>query len=252
MSRPKALVFGHSHMGALLTAFERAAANGQSSVDLVSYQFLRDERPHIVNIDGKWRYHPECQSELREMIRTVAPSIIVSMLQGEGPALAGLAMPARPFEFYFPGEQHELERSHEIVPFDLLLEACRYEHRLISNLLDEVVPFGVPAVALSPPPPVGDADFIFAAAPKGTAFANNMRERGLPPLAWRCRIWQLHVLAYRTIYEQHGIMFVNPPSEACDTKGCLRQPFWSDVFHANAEYGRLLLRQIESHVTGAA
>ena len=60
----KIVVFGHSHMGALLAAFDQQVAQGQQSCDLVSYQFLRADRQHIVNIDDTWRYNPECEQEL--------------------------------------------------------------------------------------------------------------------------------------------------------------------------------------------
>ena len=58
-SLPRVLVFGHSHIVALVNAHKAEAAAGEARFDLVSYQFLRDDRQHITNVDGKWRYHPD-------------------------------------------------------------------------------------------------------------------------------------------------------------------------------------------------
>jgi hypothetical protein len=79
-SLPKVVVFGHSHLGALLAAFDEQARQGQPSVELVFYQFLREDRAHIVNMDGQWRYNPECEAELSHLIARTRPAAIVSML----------------------------------------------------------------------------------------------------------------------------------------------------------------------------
>jgi hypothetical protein len=248
MSLPRILVFGHSHMGALLDAYGEAV-NDNRSFKLVSYQFMRSDRPHIVHTDGKWRYHPECEDELRRLIDTTGPAAVVIMLQGEQAASAGMIAPDRPFEFYFPGQQSDVGAITEIVPYDMMIETCRYEHRLISQLLDDLrSTILVPAYALSPPPPIGDSEFILASNPKHANIAGHLAKRGLPSINWRYRMWKLHTLALQTIYEERGMVFVDPPRESHGEDGFLLQPFWSDVFHANSQYGRLLMRQIESFV----
>ena len=250
MSLPRILVFGHSHMGALLEAYRAEAANDTQTFELVSYQFLREDRPHIVHLDGKWRYHPDCEKELGRMIQSSEPTVLASMLQGEQAVLAGMIAPEKTFEFYFPGEEAEFSAPAEIVPFDILFEMCQFEHRLISALLDNLKDLvSMPALALSPPPPIGDSDFILASNPNHANIGEYIHKHGLPLTHWRYRIWKLHTLALRAIYQEHGIAFVDPPRESQGDDGCLLNPFWSDVFHANARYGHLLLRQIQSFVT---
>jgi hypothetical protein len=257
-SLPRVLVFGHSHMGALIEAYA-AAASGTVAFQLVSYQFLRPERPHIVLAEGKWQYHPECRRELHQLIAATRPRLLVSMLQGEQAILAGLTAPERPFEFFFPGEEAHCEEARgdevrgdetaEIIPFDALLESCKLEYGLISDLLDHLEGANArPSLALSPPPPIGDGDFILASGQQAN-IAELISARGLPATAWRRRVWRLHAEALRAIYRDHGIPFADPPAAAYGGDGCLLQPFWSDALHANSAYGQLLLRQIGAVLT---
>jgi len=247
MSLPRVLVFGHSHLGALMAANEGEAANDARRFEIVSYQFMREDRPHIVHLDGEWRYHPECEKELCALISSTGPDLVVSMLQGERATAAGLIAPEHPFEFHFPGEEKAFGPEAEIVPFDMLIEVCRWEHGLIGELLDRMRGHvRLPSVALSPPPPIGDDAFIVASNIRHADIGRYLRERGLPPKRWRYRVWKLHTLALRTIYWERGVAFADPPVGAQGEDGCLLREFWSDPFHANARYGHLLLGQIQS------
>jgi hypothetical protein len=252
-AQAKIVVFGHSHLGALLAAFAQQVSQGQQSCNLVSYQFLRTDRPHIVNIDDTWRYNPECEQELLQLIAETRPAAVISMLQGEQAVAAGMIMPEPRFDFYFPGEETDVpERGEEIVPFDLLFEACKTEYQLVSDLLDRLRRYiAVPFFAFCPPPPIDDPEFILASNPKHANIAEHLATRGLPATHWRYRIWKIHMAALRTIYEEHGVRFVEPPGDAIGSNGCLDARFRSDVFHANAAYGQLLLRQVQQLIKQA-
>jgi hypothetical protein len=101
MSLPTFLVFGHSHMHALIDAYNERATEARL-FDLVSYRFLREDREHIVNIGGKWEYHPDCLCELASLIETTRPEMLVSMLQGEQAIISGLIGPEKPFDSIYP------------------------------------------------------------------------------------------------------------------------------------------------------
>jgi hypothetical protein len=249
-SRPRILVFGHSHMGALQVAYAAEAAGGSAGGELVFYQFLREGRPHIILHDGKWQYHPDCRRELLDLIRATQPRLMVSMLQGEQAVLAGLVVPQLPFDFYLPEEEAATSTVAEIIPYDVLLECCKFDYRLICDLVDEVrTATAQPVIALSPPPPIGDRDFILANNLRHANIGEHIKQHGLPTTRWRRRLWQVHTEAIRSIYRERGIAFADPPAETCGADGCLLQPFWSDAIHANEAYGRLLLRQIRSLAT---
>lgn len=247
MALPKILVLGHSHLTSLLDAYKEQARENRA-VDLVFYQFLREDRSHIVNIAGHWQYHPDCVRELRDLIATTQPETLVVMLQGEQAILCGLTGPEKPFEFYFPNEAQQFDEAMEIIPFDILMEFCKEQHGLIPPLLDQIKSMTTaPAFALSPPPPVGSSALILS-HPRARELAAG---RELTPIIWRYRIWKLHVLALRTLYQQKGVQFIDPPGESYGEDGCLLQRFWSDALHANSRYGHLLLRQLNDHVTSA-
>src|SRR5262249_48132530 len=165
---------------------DEQVSHRRQSLELLSYQFLRTDRPHIVNIDNRWRYNPECEDELRRLIMTAQPTAIVSMLQGEQAVAAGLIMPERRFDFYFPGEEtHVAEPGQEIVPYDLLFEACKAEHQLVSDLMDRLRPLvTMPICAMCPRPPIDDDDFILASNPKHAIIAEHLATRGLPTKRW--------------------------------------------------------------------
>ena len=246
---PRRIVaFGHSHLGALAAAYATRAARTEPRYELVLYQFLRAERPHIVHVDKQgWRYHPEIEQELIELMATCDPEAVVILLQGEQAALAGFVAPVRPYDFIFPSETGYVpQTATEIIPYSVVFEVCKDRFRLIADFLD-LLGDSLPrnSFALSPPPIVGDRKFILDTKGRHSEITHHIDQFGLPPTAWRLRQLKVHMMALRSIYEERGIRFVDPPAIASGDDGCLRPELRSDVFHANATYGQLLLDQIE-------
>jgi hypothetical protein len=239
------LVFGRSHLQSLLDAYHELPT-GDKPFDLDSYQFLREDRTHIVNIDGKWQYHPDCLHELGSLIETTRPKMLVSMLQGEQAILSGLIGPESPFEFYFPGETTKFDESIAIMPFDLFLDYCKEAYDLITPLLtylNHII--SVPTLALSVPPPICNSEFIL----QNKGIRETLAGQKLAAASWRYRVWKSHALALRTIYYENGIQLIEAPRESYNEDGCLLRSFWADAFHANSRYGHLLLRQLKDLLT---
>ena len=239
-SLPKFLIFGHSHLEALLDAYSRVEPN-DLGFELVPYQFLHPDRSHIVNIDGKWQYHPECLCELQDLINATAPTILVSMLQGEQAILAGLVKPERPFEFYLPDESEAYGDSIEVMPFDMIFECCKEQYSVFSPFLAKLQSsISSPVFALSFPPPIDDPDFILA------NLHYSLEREQLASASWRYRIWKVHALVLQSIYEESGIPLIPPPPDSFDDNGYLRREFWQDAVHANVQYGHSLLQQLKN------
>jgi hypothetical protein len=249
MAKTRIVVFGHSHMDALLDAYSHRSLKEHLGIEIIFYRLMRKE--HSFYIHGKSEYNVELdERELRSLIQEVRPALVVGMLEGQQTALLGMVGPERPFEFCFPGEERHFEPSQEIVPYDMLLETCQEELIGISRCLKDLRPvMTMPALALCPPPPTPDAEFILAHFPPEVA--QSMRQRGIPPAAWRLRIWKLCVLALQAVHREHRMECLSPPPQSHDEEGFLLPSFWSDGIHANAEYGRLLIGQIERAVTAA-
>jgi tetratricopeptide (TPR) repeat protein len=176
-SLPKVIVFGHSHMAAMLAAFDQQTAAADKPFELLSYQFLRENRQHIINVGGKWRYHPECEQELRLLIEQNEPAVLVSMLQGEQAISSGLIAPQEPFNFYFPDDEdnHEENNDQNVIPFDIVLRMAKHQYQVISSFLDSTRTFmSMPTFALCPPPPIDDEEFILTSNPKHANIAEHL------------------------------------------------------------------------------
>ncbi len=246
MESQRVIAFGHSHLGALNAAYEKTGPEPSLSYALTTYQFLRSDRPHIVNVDNSWRYNPEIERELLHILDQTTPIAVVIMLQGDQAISSGLTAPAKPYDFFFPGEVgYSPSPGTEIIPFDLALSACKKTYHLIADFLD-LIRDRLPPVsfALCPPPPVGDREFILSSSTRHGNISSHIEKFGLPDAAWRRRIWKLHTTALRSVYEERSIAFIDPPPESFDEAGCLRIEYRGDVFHANVAYGQMLLDQI--------
>lgn len=243
----KIVVFGHSHLGALTAAYASADVRATLDFELFPFQFLRSDRPQFVNPDNAgWRYHPDIERELVELIKTVEPDAAVVMMHGEQAISAGLIAPAKPYDFFFPGETgYTPYPASEIIPFELMLKLTVAKYHTIADFLDFMRERLPPlAFGLCPPPPVGDRQFILNSGTQHEDISNQIKKYGLPSMAWRNRIWKINALAMREVYGARGIGFVDPPNAAFDDNG-LRPEYRADVFHANAAYGELLLKQID-------
>jgi hypothetical protein len=247
----KVVAIGHSHLGALAAAYANPGLRGERSFELSSYQFLRSDRAHIVHEDGKgWRYHPEIEKEVLALLDTVKPDAVTILLQGEQAVLAGLVPSVRPYDFFFPSEiGYVPDPTCEIIPFSIVFEVCKDRFRLIADFLD-LIGKSLPdnCFALGPPPLVGDRDFILNTKYRHGEIASHIEQYGLPSTVWRLRVWEVHMMALRSIYRERGIRFLEPPMTSCSAEGCLNAAFRGDVFHANAAYGQLLLAQIDEAV----
>ena len=62
---------------------------------------------------------------------------------------------------------------------------------------------------------------------------------------FRRKMYEVAVDVLRSNTEKHGGVFVPAPAEAFDEEGMLRADLVADPFHANADYGRLLLANID-------
>ena len=249
MSLTRVIAFGHSHLGALDLAYAQAGGRRDLPYELTTYQFLRNDRPQIVNLDEKgWRYHPEIAHDISALIDTIKPQAVVMMMQGEQAVSAGLIASAKPYDFYFPRETGYIPNAaSEIISFDLILKVFIAYYRIIGDFIDLIRGRLPPlSFAFSPPPPVGDRQFIIDSDTKHGNIACHIKKNGLPATAWRYRIWKINVMAMRAMYEARSIPFIDPPDGTANEDGCLRLDFRSDVFHANLAYGELLLGQIGS------
>jgi hypothetical protein len=241
----KVVLFGHSHLGAIVRAYDDKKTKAETTLDLYPIQCIRKGVPHIVHGQNGWEYHPDGIAELRSVIETVKPSAVFFSLQGEQAIWAGMLTPERPFDFFFPGDSPVVDGvDREVVPFDIIMDIAIGHHRLAADFLGQVQSLvTIPFFGISPPPPVGDTDFMMERL-RGHDVYPKLKERGLASKAWRRKMWRVHVLALAEIYRTHRCGFREAPDNALDREGFLPASMYGDAFHANNEYGALILEQM--------
>lgn len=241
----KVVLLGHSHLGAIVRAYEEQKTRQESDLHVHTIQCIRKDIPHIVHGSRGWEYHPDGVDELQRTIETVRPRVVFYALQGEQAVWAGVLPPERVFDFFFPGDAHIAGGSAgEVVPFDIIMEIARNHHRLAASFLDQVQSIvTVPSFGISPPPLVGDADFMIERL-RSFEIYPKLKEQGPAPRLWRQKMWRAHILALAEVYRARDCGFLDVPKDALDDEGFLKASLYGDAFHANKGYGALVLAQM--------
>ena len=106
------------------------------------------------------------------------------------------------------------------------------------------------AVVMVPSAPPAIDDVL--AIPGGTSspeLDEMVRELGVAPAALRRKFWKVCEEIFKETCERHGATFIPVPGETINESGFRRRKYWgSDWLHANAEYGELVLRQVDNLV----
>jgi hypothetical protein len=105
---------------------------------------------------------------------------------------------------------------------------------------------------LSPPPPKGNDDLLRPLLGIEPEFVRRANELGwglanipLTPAAMRLKLWALLQKKMKTIAARYGISCIEPPLEARDDAGFLKEGYWAhDATHADHAYGALYLWHI--------
>lgn len=97
---------------------------------------------------------------------------------------------------------------------------------------------------IAPPPPKADEDFIKDRMKRYRGQV--VEEFGLNPPSLRLKLWKIEMSVLESVCQGWGVGFVHSPPDACDKAGFLRREFYgADATHANVDYGRLVLSQLE-------
>jgi hypothetical protein len=111
---------------------------------------------------------------------------------------------------------------------------------------------------LAPPPPLPieavreclEVEPFFAQ--KAAQLGVELKTVKLVPDTVRAKVWKVLLGVYKALAQRYGAPLILPPTAATDAAGVLARDFWSgDVTHANADYGRLYVQTILSHLLDA-
>lgn len=244
MTKRRVIIVGDSHTAAVGQALlNRRKAGVVSAVPFEVHRIGR-EKPGGRAIDGPT---PEM---VVESLKAASPAdIMISMVGGNQYNVLGMLVHPEPFDFLLEDEGPSLlTPGARVVPL-AQLEAA-FDH-LIGRLGRQVEDFaaafpGAIRCHFEPPPPKADGDYI-----RNNAEGYFRTEENLPlqvsPAAFRRRLWVVQSRALARMCARLGLELLTAPPEAIDEQGFLtREAYGPDATHANASYGEMVLRKLET------
>lgn len=274
--RPRATLFGISHIKGLVQAFSQQAdfsersteilpwTRGSFSVDAdVAYSFVCGwwDKKHVgekpfFNADGT----VTCSPQLGALLRHVRPhpgDPVFFQLASVDAYAAGELVNLGPYDieprwdFSMPGVPAEPGRCPvRKKDVDAFIDAT------VRNVLASCVACrsllpGTPLFYVFAPPPVESDDYILAHAKAASPLHPTYAERyqllltyGVRPFSLRYKLIALVNDRLREALRGHGIGFIDPPAECLLPSGALDVRYALDMHHGNDAYNRQLLSRI--------
>lgn len=219
------LILGESHSVAISLAI--AASDEQS---LVSVDVRVDSEDSKINFDLFNFYNPDK---------------IVLAFGGTEHNIVGMIEGEPKFDFLWPPfDDFDPERT--LVPAAAIEEMLLWRIRSgLTRALRVRERFDCLAYALAPPPPFLSID---AKTILPSAFSA-LVEAGIAPAPIRRKLYAMQCALMKSLYEEHGIAFIDAPPKACDNDGFLLRKFWGrEPTHGNQHYGRILLQHLSKEL----
>jgi len=250
MRRRKMFILGDSHATAIAEAVrlrEESGATTTSPFEIFASRFEKSKA------NGKTIAGLSMEAAFEKLERAGKDDILVSALGGNQYNTLGLLESPVPFDMVDPITHAAPEKtSARIVPlaqmsasFDDFVGGIRPP---ISALKTR---FKGRVFHLNPPPPKSDNDYIKKNA-EGYFRTEGKVVLNVSPAGMRRRLWLAQTQGLTRLCAEMGIGFIDVPSEALDERGFLiRAAYGVDATHANAYYGELVLRRLETLFTTA-
>jgi hypothetical protein len=242
MSRPEAIVAGHSN----------AMALGLPVVARDAETRLVEIAPGRLGLVGAWPRPPEYWNALEQ----AAPGrdIVVSW-QGTEYLSRFLVAPEPLFDFV-PRARPESPflGGVRLVPESAVRALFAKSFADAADVFTRLVPRAARVLVPAPPPPKDDDDLIRRRIALEDGFRRRLEQLGesaetvsfTPPLL-RMKLWELTQDLLREAADRSGATYVACPLEARDEHGLLRREYWNDdITHANRAFGALMWRQMEA------
>jgi hypothetical protein len=241
MPQRRIVVFGDSHIHAIQEAIRHRKARHRE-VRVEALRLLKEKNNKII---GDTSFEA-----ILDIVRGLsANDIFVTVIGGNQHAVFSTIQHPAAFDFLLPGDSpDDVARNAELIPFrtlhDYFVSGIRSGDLKSIKALREATSAHV--VHLLAPPPKGDNAFIEDY--HDTRFAEeDIASLGVSSPALRMRFWRLQNLVIEEFCAELGIETLGPPAAARDPNGFLdRVCYANDATHANAEYGELVLQQLEA------
>jgi hypothetical protein len=233
--RKPILCVGHSHLAALQRAAQSCAGGSLQAINFWEHPGA------VLHTEAGVRFAPGIEASVR-----AHRGLLVSLLGGAAHNVLGMVAHPRRFDFVLPTRPElDFDARAECLPYRAVRELLSAQ---IEPYLQQMARLralsAVPLIHLAPPPPSADQQRLARDMP-WSLYPSSARE--VAPAALRLKLWLLHVELLAQWCQEHGIEFVPGPPQACDAAGFLREACYGDGAHANAQYGQLVLAQLEAY-----
>lgn len=239
------LIFGDSHTDALVRAIK---ARGDSpATSAITAWRLRKEK------NGKQIGDMSLEEFLKRTKWLQPRDIIFSMVGGNQHAILSTIQHEVAFDFCSEGMEPASATVH-MIPNRAIkeyLSAGVYGRdgqmlRAMRNATRARI------VHIVPPPPKKDAEHILRH--QETHFSEgNIAQLGVSDALLRKKAWDLQATILKELCRELEIEILMPPEESQCPEGFLAKEFYArDITHANAQYGELVLQQVEKFVAQAS
>lgn len=245
MPSRKVFIYGDSHTVAIADALSRRAAAGTADTDLefVVGRFARD-KPNGKKIRGV-----TLDDALAALATSGPNDILIAAVGGNQYNSLGLLEHPEPYDFMVaPADAETLTPGARIIP-------VRQVEAAFETFLSGWVATTVAALRgahkgrayyMETPPPKADADYIRANA-EAYFRTDGVVAVNVSPAPFRRRLWQVQSRMTERLCDSLDMAFVRAPRGGFDAEGYMaRECYGSDATHANAAYGELVLRDLET------
>ncbi len=246
---PSVLVFGFSHIGAVMRAAQSAPSQ---QFDLVSLDLHLDKRhqPIFTSFKGTRSYNKAIQSDMEEILDKQRIIAILASLWRAQDYLTSIADEGRPFDFVLPDYPHRaMDPDAEVIPYDLMHTYLKSRIEGYLGLVEFFRTFtNLPILMLSAPPPNKGVTDVQQAL-SSELLDSKLRNCRVPPPERRYKLWKLCESIYKQLCMEAGVPFLAAPSETVASDGFrTKEYFGNDWMHASTSYGELVLRQTEKSI----
>ena len=234
------LLFGDSHSYAVQRALERRVKKGRPC-PLTAHRLRKIKNQREV---GDTSFE-----EFLDLVGLLTPEdVVLSAIGGNQHAVFSTIQHPEPFDFIDPETGTIPQPGVELIPY-----------RTIEGVFDQGIRNGdgksietlrkatnAQVVHIIPPPPKADNAFI--QQNHESIFAREgIEARGVSSPSLRLKFWLMQTRVLKNLCDEINVDILLPPEQALDDEGFLAREYYvNDATHANADYGELLLREIES------
>lgn len=237
----RVLVFGDSHVEALQQALQERGATRRGITIEAFYR-------KVPAMNGGFRGDTTLD-EFKERAQELGPKdMVVSMLRGNVHHMVGMVQHPEPYDFLLPGDDTSPEDGKTLIPYKVLED---FFLRRLGKDTEPVHFFRRRTDAcvchlMAPPPKEGTKHIM--QGPQ-VFLLMHIKELGVSPAPLRQKFWQLQKRVMEQIFADYEVPLIPVPKECLSERGFLREEYSApDATHANKEYGKLLIKQIEKLV----